>query len=839
MKRIVFALALASSSLFPVAAMAQETAAQEPESSAPGEAAQEPESSAPAESTAEAAQDSATEVAQGSDTGPTEPFTTNEVSLGALWVSGENTGLFGRYNGLTYEGLDLIGSFVLSHRDPGDSGRTFYYEIRGTDLLLQTGRRLRDDFRDSRFRDRTNNFFLPESAIGLRVGNQGLWDIDAGYQAITYTGNIINSIFTVNGTTATLNNGLAPWGGASNAPLQRGTVTSFTTTQLLQAEREFQTGTRRDIFHLGGKYRIGDWTIASSIRHEHKQGTLEQSLRLNYAGQAFTQPVDYDTDRFDISAAYNTRQLQAVAQFTYMKFNNDNRAVTIPWAVSIAALTPTSGPFAQSALYSLPPDNSALYLTGMLGYNFAPRTRLTLNGRIGLELQNDTFPANTAAPNLSNTLGNPTFHWFDNLNSRNQGTVHNSPRARAFVYQGNLSIDSSLTDNLDGRLSYVFDGRHVRLREFMVWGGGSSADALATRARFVVPQNWFKQTAKAEATYHLRRASNTKLILGYSFQDIHRTNAQVRNSTTHTGSAQLSSMLGKTVMGRLTYEHADRSGRLVYGYPWGNFEFGEPEEHGTPSGAYYQAPMNSDSVTARLDWAPQGKLSGGLFLKYIDERFHYPEVEIGGPPGTWNLTGRGMGIVRDYNLTVGPDISYRPSDKLNFHLYYTYQRIFFDNRGNGACATSNTGNCAGSAGFWQNKYTSSVHTAGIDAEWHATPKLKFLADYTMSFGSVLFGQFNGVMVPTPTLSYQNVVDYPDIDSRFYDLNLSADYRIARNVELALLFRFSKFHNNDWNNLAAPVQATTDTGTTIAILTPGYPPPRYKVFVLGTAFRVRF
>jgi hypothetical protein len=833
MKRIVFALALASSSLFPVAAMAQSTGTAQPEEAKPTPEASPAttEVTAPAEQAATASEEAA----------PAEEVdsTTNEFTLGMLWVGGDNTGLFGRYNGLTYEGIDLVGAFELSHRDPADSGSTFYYGLVGSNLVLQTGNRLNDHFRDSRFRDVTYNNNLPESAINLRIGHQGSWGIDAGYNAITYTGNPIYSIFTVNGTTATLNGGLIPWGGASNAPLQRGTVTTFTTTQLLQAERKFQTGTRRDIFHLGGSYKIGDWTIASSIRHEHKEGTLEQSLRLNYAGQAFTQPVDYDTDRFDISAAYNTRQLQAVAQFTYMKFNNDNLAVTVPWAVSIAALTPTSGPFAQSALYSLPPDNSALYLTGMLGYNFAPRTRLTLNGRIGLELQNDTFPANTAAPNLSNTLGNPTFHWFDNLNSRNQGTVHNSPRARAFVYQGNLSIDSNLTDNLEGRLSYVFDGRHVRLREFMVWGGGSSADALATRARFVVPQNWFKQTAKAEATYHLRRASNTKLILGYSFQDIHRSNAQVRNSTTHTGSAQLSSMLGKAVMGRLTYEHADRSGRLVYGYPWGNFEFGEPEEHGTPSGAYYQAPMNSDSVTARLDWAPQGKFSGGLFLKYVDERFHYPEVEIGGPAGTWNLTGHGMGIVRDYNLTVGPDISYRPSDALNFHLYYTYQRIFFDNRGNGACATSNTGNCAGSAGFWQNKYTSSVHTAGIDAEWRATPKLKFMADYTMSFGSVLFGQFNGVMVPNPTLSYQNVVDYPDIDSRFYDLNLSADYRIARNVELALLFRWSKFHNNDWNNLAAPVQPTTDTGTTIAILTPGYPPPRYRVFILGTAFRVRF
>ena len=821
MHRISFAIALASSCLTPVAAMAQDSGAGQPQGTT--EAGEAP---------------PATTEATGTEA--PESFTTNEVTLGTQWVGGTNTGQFGRYNGLTYKGLDILGGFELKHRDRGDSGKTFYYDFTGTNLILQTGHRLSDHFTDSRFRDRTNNNLGPESIINLRIGDLGKWSIDTGYNAITYTGNIINSVYTVNGTTGTLNTGLPPWGGASNDPLHVGPITTYTTTGLSQGERQFQTGTRRDTFHLNGKYQIGAWTIAAGVRHEHKEGSMEESLRENFSGHPFTMPIEYDTDRFDISAAHNSPRVQAIVQFTYSRFEDHNLAVTLPYAISIARLTATSGPFAQSALYSLPPDNSALYLTGMYGYNLAPRTRLTLNGRMGLELQDDTFPANSADPNLSNTLGNPTFHWFDNLNSQNQGTTANSPNARAFIYEGNLSIDSGLTDRLDGRLSYVFDGRHVRLNQFRVWIGGPSPDATANTAVFVVPQDWFKQTAKVEATYHLRRSSNTKLIADYSFKHIHRTNAQVENSRTHTGSVQLISMLGKAVMGRLSYEHADRNGRLIYGTPWGNLEEGEPEFFGTPSGAYYQAPMNSNSVTLRADVAPEGKLSGGLFLRYVDEHFHYPAIQMAGAPaGTWTLVGHGEGITRDYNLTVGPDISYRPRDGLDFHLYYTYERIFFDNRGNGACAESDTGNCAGSAGYFQNKYTSSMHTAGLDAGWQATPKLKLSGDYTMSFGSVMFGEFNGVVVPNPTISYQNVIPYPDIHSRLYDLSLTADYRIASNIEWGLLYRFSKFHNNDWNDFAAPVQATTDTGTTIGVLTPGYPPPRYNVSVLGTAVRIRF
>jgi hypothetical protein len=52
-----------------------------------------------------------------------------------------------------------------------------------------------------------------------------------------------------------------------------------------------------------------------------------------------------------------------------------------------------------------------------------------------------------------------------------------------------------------------------------------------------------------------------------------------------------------------------------------------------------------------------------------------------------------------------------------------------------------------------------------------------------------------------------------------------------------MYEFSMFHNNDWNNLTAPVQPTTNTGTAISILTPGYASPNYNVSTIGATFRV--
>src|SRR5208282_5550663 len=140
----------------------------------------------------------------------------------------------------------------------------------------------------------------------------------------------------------------------------------------------------------------------------------------------------------------------------------------------------------------------------------------------------------------------------------------------------------------------------------------------------------------------------------------------------------------------------------------------------------------SDAVKLRADYAPMQNLSSGLFLQFKNEDYHYPQTfntNMGGSATT--LTGVGQGVQSDYNLTVGPDVNYRPTDNVNLHFFYTYERIFFNNTGNGACSNSNTGTvCGGSAGYFQNKYTSAVHTAGMGSDWQVTDKLKLGAQYT-------------------------------------------------------------------------------------------------------------
>lgn len=770
-----------------------------------------------------------------------KPMSISELTIGTQWVGGHNTGQYGRYNGFTATGVDFLLGFSVQKRDGWNSGDTWYYNVSGLNLDFQTGSHLTRSFRDNDYMSDTSNKLGPNAELDLSFGEQGKWGVTARYDATSYTGNIISSLWTINNGTGLLNNNMLPFGGASNSPLTKGTITSWNTATLTPNFKQFETGTRRDKIEVAGNVELDEWTFSTAIQHEHKQGSLEESVRETYGGMPFTLPVDYDTDRFDVSASYIDPDFQALIRYTYSHFTDNNLGVTLPYVVSIAALTATSGPYAQAAFYSTPPSNSAHYVTGMFSDKLSPKTRLVFNGRVGLELQDSTFAPNSADPNLSNTLGNPTFKWFANLNSHNQGTTANSLDASAVVYQGNLSINSELAEHLEGRASYSIDGRHVDTNQYKVFFGAATIDAQANAFNFSVVQNWVKQNGSVELGYLIMPESSTKVTVNYTFNDTSRSNAQVGHSITNTETIQLSSMLGKEILGRLTYEHAHRSGVLHYGTAWGNLENGVPDPDNTPSGAYYQAPMVSDAVTLRADYAPEGNLSGGIFLKFANNHYHYPAVESAATPtnaGNWTLAGTGEGLYRDYNLTVGPDVNYRPSDNVNLHLYYTYEQIYFDNRGNGACAEVNTGTCLGTAGYFQNTYQSDMHTAGIGGDWQVTDRLKLASEYNLSVGSVIFGEFNGVMVPTVTQSYQNVTPYPDIDSTMHDLKVTAVYQFTDNIDGSLIYRYSMFNNNDWQFVPVPAIATTNTGTAISILNAGYGPPNYNVSSIGMVARMR-
>jgi putative beta-barrel porin MtrB/PioB len=187
---------------------------------------------------------------------------------------------------------------------------------------------------------------------------------------------------------------------------------------------------------------------------------------------------------------------------------------------------------------------------------------------------------------------------------------------------------------------------------------------------------------------------------------------------------------------------------------------------------------------------------------------------------------------------VGPDINYRPTPNLNLHFFYTYEQLYYDNVGNGQCSVAPiTSLCTGTVGFFRNQDTSSTHTIGLSGDWTVNEKLRLRAEYTLSYGTVMFGEFNGVFVPVSTQSFQNLTNYPDINSLMNNVKFTATYQLMPNIELVAQGVYTSFHNNDWNDTANAIQGAGTSS--ISHLTPGYTAPNFNVVALLAGIKLRF
>ena len=774
------------------------------------------------------------------------PFS-GELGFGVAGVFGQNAGQAGRYNGFNTTGVDVLGNFDLSGGDPWNSGGTRYYEFFGDNLVYQSGNNFGNGVGvDNNFSSDISNRLFNEGSVGFKAGDQGTWGVNGYYNAITYTGNPIESFYTINGSQGFLNPGLRTFGGAASPTTATAGVLTNTpaiTGAQLAATNAFlpvQTGTRRDIVGGDFKYIWNNWTVTGAFRHEHKEGSLEESFTGPWAGTAFAMPVDYDTDRYDATAAYNSRLYQGVIQYTFSHFTDNNLFVSLPYPYAN-----TKSPYQLQAAYSTPPSNSAQYVTVMLATNAIPQTRINLNARVGVEKQDDTFAPNTADPGLT-----PALLTTAGLNSAAQGTTANSPDITATVYQIRLSAASHpfLNTNIDA--FYGVDGRSVSLNQYKVntigSPGGETADTgLAPTFSFVVPQDWLKQNAGIEATYRLIPAYDTKVSIGYRLDATQRSNAQVGHSATNTATAAVMSNFGPNADGRLSFDYIDRTGTVSYLTPFANLAGANSGQ--TYSGAFYQAPMTSERVTLRADYQPMDNLGTDFLVQFKNENYNYSAATAVGTAipnnaagtGTVPLTGVGEGLKQDYALTLGPDINYRPTKNIDLHFFYTYELLMFNNLGNGACSEqAQLGpNCTGTVGYFQNKDTSSTHTVGVSGEWKLNEKLKLKADYAVSYGSVMFTEFNGVFVKTPTASYQNVTNYPDINALMNNVTLTAIYALRPNVDLILQGVYSSYHNTDWRDDASTIQGAGTTA--ISTLDPGYSQPNWSVGMVMAGVKIKF
>ena len=192
---------------------------------------------------------------------------------------------------------------------------------------------------------------------------------------------------------------------------------------------------------------------------------------------------------------------------------------------------------------------------------------------------------------------------------------------------------------------------------------------------------------------------------------------------------------------------------------------------------------------------------------------------------------------------------------MNLHAFYTFEQIYFDNVGNGACsttATAKTVNCGGTGtvpspsnlGLFYNKYTNDVQTIGASVEWKPTDQLKFSIEEIFAFGDVSFAEGNGVFVTPQNNTWQDLVNYPNQPSIMNQLTAKVKYQLTENVELGLGAGWSMFEVKNWNDTSCAVMLANGTcgagsASAAANLTPGYLSPNYNVGAVMAMMKVKW
>jgi len=641
----------------------------------------------------------------------------NQIDL-RVRATGGASAWSGRYNGLSQSGVGVVGSWWLRQRDAWNSGGTNYYEFRG------------DNF------DLSGRNTAPLGSTTLRAGEQGRWGINLGYDAMTFTQSRFQSVFNSDGTPAT---GWTQGFGGPLAALGAGNAVA-TPPAVLAALQKQEAVLRRDSGLLGLNFREGDWQVSTNLKHEHKEGIQQQTMNSG-SSFSFPLPVNWDNDRLESTLAYTTRDLQASLSYNFLKFT-ENESDFHPTRIYTGA---TIG----NAVYALPPSTVAHRMSGMLGYNLGPDTRVNANMVTALEWQDDTIPA---AYGSTYPSGNPT-------------TLDRIVK----TYFANVGIVSRPLPRFDTKLSYTIDARDSGSNSPLAITGISGLnDTTATRTIYALPQSWTKQTAKAEAGYSL--FAGTRVTLGYTFNNTERSFALVRQSQENTVSARINSSFGGAYSWMLGYEHGIRTGAINARHPWYYMVNAANGQTLGLSTATYQAKRNQDLVKGRLSAVPMEDLSLGINGRVVSNDY----------PSTLN------GVHSEQTVSAGPDVSYTFANGLSLYAYYNYEQIFRNQRG------------ASTAGAYNAVTTTEVHSAGLGGDYQVTDDLKLSINYNYSYGDIGYYLSNA---PATAMTVANTnyaaFQLPNTVNEMHSVKLDGEYALFPDVTLLFGYSLERAMATDW------------------------------------------
>jgi MtrB/PioB family decaheme-associated outer membrane protein len=704
---------------------------------------------------AAAAQDAGPPVAAASSADDPTAAYTGAIEAGVGFLSSSSF-RFGKYTGLTDKGAFGVGNVVIRKRDAWDSGGGHYWQFVGTNLGLTS------------------------REISGKGGKQGRWGASLFYNQIPfYQSDSAVTIFgNVGGATLTL---------PTNLPTNTNPTLGL---QLLPFLHPQDFSLDRKI--VGGGLSVQpatEWQFSTNVSHEHKDGIKEQSLSVNVRTDPtfFPEPVNYDTDTLEASAAYNRQAVQLQFGYNFSNFTNNNAAVLLP-SPFVGVVNQGVGALSQ---WALPASSVAHEVNVASAYNISPTTRVNVNLGYGVQLQNE-----------------PLLPYTRNLNFPVDPLPRSSLDGKVQTYMAQFKATAQPAPKFDLSASYTYDKRanHTPQNPYMSMQEPEWVKLLM----WSVPYGFTNQIAKLDASQ--RFLKGTRLAGTYEYRRLERTFAEVTQQTENNVRAKLSQDFGVGTS-YVSYLYGSRTGSAYQPY------------------AFDLALGNLPSTTPLLPYPNNAEFSGYnlepnfyLFRRFFEADRTRKEVKAGssfdiaqalslelfGRRTQDDYTNSLYGITDADSWSTDADLAYTYEKSLEIHGFYTYESIASSQTS--LASTGIVTNTPTEQWTWRNNYQDRVHTLGLGATWQIIEDvLKAGPRFEMSYATT---DINPVSGPGAGTSAQYVSKpVPTIVTSSRGLKVFAEYTFRPNASFRVVYDFEHLDTEDPALNTGPMPNTAATSLT--------------------------
>jgi MtrB/PioB family decaheme-associated outer membrane protein len=663
------------------------------------------------------------------------------VRLGLDYTSDDNY-MFGQYNGLSEEGVTVIGDLQWQDFHSGDN----YWQISLSDLGLDTREGQATWGRTDRLR--------------LTVG------FDSQQQVRN-------------------DSGKTPFRGNHDQYLPNNWVTGQTTADfatLNSALRDFDRELDRDKLFVGVEAKLNDhWGLQSHLSYEEKEGHGDAGAGIYINGSSadavlLRSPVDYGTTEFDLGLSYDDKRLHLNGQLAYSKFDNDDKLLVWqnPYNSYGADVAYPNG----SGGLGLAPDNEQTSGRLIGHYILSPKARLQFDGSYAVASQDQSYADYTVNQALVVTVPVPR----NDLN----GEVATST--------GNIRLLLSPLPKLHGEVFYKYRDRDYDIDRdgYLYVRGDGSNQPDSPQTVYNTAHDLTSQTAGVEASYRLPLRS--KLGFEYAYEEVKRRNAAVEKTEEDRYTLSYRIQPWSNFTARTHLEYADRAANT---YEWGQNYYALLDTqliNATPDNQryithpelmkYYMANRERWETGADLSYLPSERWNLNLNLLWRDD--DYDQSDLGLTKSKW------------YRAHLSA--SYAVSDSLSGSVYTGYDRYEGDQssrafRGgqekNAFAIYPPLPQASDPQQDWDLDATDTSFTLGTNLQWQFAPDLELNLDYSYVDTK---GEQDFTTQPGSTVTAS---DLPNVDTRLHHFQANGIWHMKDNLSLQLDYQFYSYKTDDW------------------------------------------